>query len=176
MLGGLQLGWWKGRSASQWSFYKCAAHLPVKVLPGVLRHQSEQREEGPTKWVKTGVAIIGVLSHSDASIPLWTAPATNTASIRFGVRRWIQSNEEQHLPSVTAISTEQRISFFRKVIMIFWRQKKKMSVLAPALAADSRLKALQYTSEKSRNPPKTCFMEKRITVMIVSDQMFDNIM
>lgn len=113
-------------------------HLLVKVLPVVLCHQSEQREEGPTKWVETGVAIVGVRSHSLANIPLWAPPATNTASVKFANWRWIPGHGERCLPSVTAISTEQRIFFAGKVVMIFWLQKKNVSLGA----AEAQLKAL----------------------------------
>lgn len=117
-------------------------HLLVKVLPVVLRHQSEEREEGPTKGVETGVAIVGVRSHSLANVPLWAPPAANTASVRFANRGWIQSHGERCLPSVAAISTEQRIFFAGKVVMIFWLQKKNVSLAA--VAAEAQLKALEY--------------------------------
>lgn len=151
---------WLVVDASQRGFYKCAAHLPVKVLPGVLCHQSEQREKGPTKWVEAGVAIIRVLSHSDASIPLWTAPATNTASVRFGQMQMIQLGGEQCLPSFTGISTEQRISFARKVIMIFWQQKKKKSVLVPAVAAEKLAKSTLIYTWNVQEPTKYVFYGK----------------
>lgn len=115
-------------------------HLLVKVLPVVLCHQSEQREEGPTKWVETGVAIVGIRSHSLANIPLWAPPATNTASVRSANWGWIQSHGDRCLPSVAAISTEQRIFFAGKVVMIFWLQKKNVSLAAGA--AEAQLKAL----------------------------------
>lgn len=54
----------------------------------------------------------------------------------------IQLEGKRCLPSFTGISTEQRISFARKVVMIFWQQKKKKSVLAPAVAAEKLAKSL----------------------------------
>lgn len=176
MLGGLHVRWWAGRAASQRSFYKCAAHLPVKVLPGVLRHQSEQREKGPTEWVKTGVAIIRVLSHSDTGIPLWTAPAKNTASMRFGKCRWIQCDWGTML-------TQRHCHFHRATDLVcqegnnnFLMAKEEIVSFSTSSGCRQPTKSNLIYIWKVQEPTKYVFYGKGITVMIVWDQMFHNIM
>lgn len=103
-------------------------YLLVKSFPVILCHQSKQREERPTKGVKAGVIVVWVPSHSDAKVPLWTLPATNTECVKLRKKqkhsykdRCIRScsSYESSLPSLAAVSTKQWISFAWKVIMIF---------------------------------------------------------
>lgn len=138
------------------TLFHFTAYLLVKVFPVILCHQPKQREEGPTKWVKAGVIIVWVPSHSDAGEPLWTLPATNRESVNlrkssccrvtlcgnvnaesdtfihglfsfYIVHIIFQSSSTWglSLPSFTAISTKQWISFAWKVIMITWWGKKE---------------------------------------------------
>lgn len=139
------------------------AYLLIKVFPVILCHQSKQRQKGPTKWVKAGIIVVWVPSHFDARETLWTLPATN----RECVKLWrdhtyslypkqihqvlysfyiIQSSSYRgiHLPSCTAISTEQWISFVWKVIMIFWwREREKSQICYTWWGLWSRLTPLQ---------------------------------
>lgn len=55
--------------------------LLVEVLPVVLSHQSEQRQEGPAERVKAGVAVIWVPARFDAPESLWAQPTTNNKPI-----------------------------------------------------------------------------------------------
>lgn len=59
--------------------------------------------------------------------------------------------------------------------MIFWQQKKKKSVLAPAVAAEKLAKSTLIYTWNVQEPTKYVFYGKQITIMIVSDKMFNNV-
>lgn len=143
---------WKSSS----TLSNSTAYLLVKVFPVILCHQSKQREEGPTKWVKAGVTIVWVPSHSVAWVPLRTLPATNRESVRLSRNRPFQyshcmvrlmqknihntriisilhymqcsSSWGVSLPSFSAGSTKQWIwSVWRLVIIAWWGKKENCS-------------------------------------------------
>lgn len=49
----------------------------VKILPEVLGHEAKEGEESPSKAVKAGVSIVGVLSGFHTCITLRTIPVRN---------------------------------------------------------------------------------------------------
>lgn len=50
----------------------------IEVLPVVLGHQPEQRQESPAKAVKAGITIVRVPSYSQTVKSLRTLPATHS--------------------------------------------------------------------------------------------------
>ena len=47
-----------------------------KVLPVVLRHQTEESQEGPAEGVKAGIAIVGVPPSLYAFVALGAVPGS----------------------------------------------------------------------------------------------------
>lgn len=47
-----------------------------KVLPVILRHETEQSQEGPAEGVVAGVAIVGVPASLDAFVALGAVPGS----------------------------------------------------------------------------------------------------
>lgn len=137
------------------------AYLLVKVFPEILCHQSKQWEECPTKWVKAGVTIVWVLSRFLAYVPLRTLPATNREPVRLSSNRlsqyslctvklmqksihhtriifilhYMQSSSSWgiSLPSFTAVSTKQWISFVWQLVLITWWGKKENRISVSVL-------------------------------------------
>lgn len=77
----VQPGPWRwALSPSQW--LRTPTYLLVEALPAVLRHQSEEGEEGPGEGVEAGVAVVRVLACLQAPVALGTCPvARHTDSV-----------------------------------------------------------------------------------------------
>lgn len=50
------------------------SYLVVEVLPVVLSHEAEQRQEGPAEGVEAGVAVVRVPSRLQAVEAVWALP------------------------------------------------------------------------------------------------------
>lgn len=63
-------------SATEWmrSTFCTHAYLLVEIFPVVLSHQSEEREESPTKVIKAGEAIIWIVACFVTEITIWALP------------------------------------------------------------------------------------------------------
>ena len=57
-------------------------NLLVEVLPVVLGHESEEREEGPAEGVEAGVAVIWIPTRFHTREALWAEPVRTTLCIR----------------------------------------------------------------------------------------------
>lgn len=52
-----------------------------KVLPVILRHETEESQEGPAEGVVAGVAIVGVPSSLDAFVALGAVPGSKKGGV-----------------------------------------------------------------------------------------------
>lgn len=48
-----------------------STYLSVETLPAILCHQTEQREEGPAKMIKTRITKVRILPNLLAAIVCW---------------------------------------------------------------------------------------------------------
>lgn len=63
----------------------CQIYQHIKVFPEVLRHESEESQEGPAEAVKAGVAVVWIPPSFHACVALWAA-----------AEGWRQTSVSQH--------------------------------------------------------------------------------
>lgn len=97
-----------------------------KVFPEVLSHQPEKSQKCPTKRVIAGVTIIWISANLQANITLWTDPEhiiiINTISDMITCLYELIRGIHVNLPGISAVSTQQRISLSRQIVVVIYRQ------------------------------------------------------